>query len=257
VEIAYVDESGDSGYSGSRTYTLGCVLIECAQWPDAFDAFLGFRRFLKSNFGIRMRDEIKANYLLHGSGPLGRLNLGDHQRRAIYRQHMRLASKLPVQAFAVVIHKGQIRNQATINPRDVAWQFLLQRIERRSTTANTPILVMHDEGDSLNIRKLARKARRANIAGSAFGTGYLQVPARLLIDDPVARQSHQSYFVQLADLVAFAAYRRLYPPPVTRFPVCHEKMWDELGTARYVPATQLAVAHGVTQHQAVVSWPNS
>jgi len=203
-----------------------------------------------------MRDEIKSNYLLRGSGSLGRLALGEHQRRAIYRQHMRLASKLPVRAFAVVIRKERIRNRDSLNPRDIAWEFLLQRIERHSTTGNTPILIVHDEGDSLNIRKLARKARRANIAGSAFGTGHFQLPARLLIDDPVPRESHQSYFVQLADLVAFAAYRRLHPPPTTRFPVCHEKMWEELGAARHAPATQLAMAIGTTQHQAIVSWPN-
>jgi hypothetical protein len=252
MEIAYVDESGDSGYEGSQTYTLGCILIEDIRWPDALDIFDGFRRGLSKKFGIRVRDEIKADYLVRGSGPLKRLKLGDHQRRAIYLQHMRLARKLPVRAFGVVIHKGRIKRQATINPRDLAWDYLLQRIERYSTNENTPIIIMHDEGDSVNIRNLARKARRANSPGSAFGVGRLKLPARLLIDDPVSLQSHQSYFVQLADLVAYAAYRRHYPPPANRFAVCHESMWDELGTARYALAETIG---GKITHQAIVSWP--
>ncbi|MBB4687397.1 DUF3800 domain-containing protein [Amycolatopsis jiangsuensis] len=255
MEIAYVDESGDAGYGGSRTYTLGCVLIEDARWPAAFDAFLGFRRFIRARFGIRVRDEIKANYLLRGGGPLKRLQMGERQRRVIYRQHMRLAAKLPVKVFAVVVRKDLILKRS-MNPRDVAWEFLLQRIERHSTTNDLPMMVVHDEGDSLNIRGVARKARRANTAGSAFGTGRFRLPARLLIDDPVPRQSDQSYFVQLADLAAFAAYRRLYPPPRHRFAVCHEGMWDELGGARHAPANQLARSMGTGEHNGIVSWPN-
>lgn len=255
MEIAYVDESGDSGYEGSRTYTLGCVLIEDTSWPTAFDAFLGFRRFLRAKFGVRVRDEIKANYLVRGGGPLKRLGMGEGQRHAIFRQHMRLAGKLPVRALAVVVRKELVQKK-TMNPRDIAWEFLLQRIERHSTTNNRPVMVVHDEGDSLNIRGLARKARRANSAGSAFGTGRLRLPARLLVDDPVPRQSDQSFFLQLADLVAFAAYRRLYPPPARRLAVCHQGMWDELGTARHAPANKLARSQGTAEHNGIVSWPN-
>lgn len=254
MDLAYIDESGDAGYKGSRTYTLGCVLIEDNAWPDAFDAFLTFRRFLRDSFRIRVRDELKANFLLRGSGPLKDLKLGDQQRRAIYRQHMRLAKKLPVRVFAVVIRKEHIQKRS-LNPRDVAWEFLLQRIERHSTTNVSPIMVIHDEGDALDIRKLARKARRANTAGSAFGTQRFRLPARLLIDDPVPRQSDQSLFIQLADLAAFAAYRRLYPPPPGRYPVCHARMWDEIGQAQYTPATWLAASTGAAQHAAIVSWP--
>lgn len=250
--LAYVDESGDAGYAGSQTYTLACVLMDADAWPSAFDGFIAFRRFLRERFGIRVRAEIKANHLVRGNGAV--TGLGEGQRSVVFRQHMRLATKINVTVFAVVIEKGKI-NKRTLNPRDLAWEFLLQRLERTSTKSDEPVLLMHDEGDGLAIRKLARKARRAGRAGSAFGSGTLRTPFQLLIDDPVSRNSGQSYFVQLADLAAYAAFRRLHPPPAKRSSVCPQGMWDELGAATYVPANQLAASLVPEAPSGIVVWP--
>jgi hypothetical protein len=59
----------------------------------------------------------------------------------------------------------------------------------------------------------------------------------LLLDDPVPKRSSESYFIQLADLVAYAAYRKVFPPIARARPtVVPQTMWDELG-----PATLRAV----------------
>lgn len=97
----------------------------------------------------------------------------------------------------------------------------------------TQILIVHDEGDALTVRKRARKARRAGTAGSALGTGTLNVRFTQLLDDPVPRNSQQSYFLQLADMTAYAAFRRLCPPPARRTQIVPERMWDQLGDARF------------------------
>ncbi|MER7073232.1 DUF3800 domain-containing protein [Terrabacter sp. NPDC000476] len=253
--LAYIDESGDSGQTnGSNTYTLGCVLVRDTAWPDVFDNFLQFRRFVRARFGILLRDEIKANYLLRGGGDLKRFGFGEGIRHDIYRMHMRLAPKLGLQVFAVVIDKTKI--QVWRNPRDIAWGFLLQRLERMSTKSGEPIMVIHDEGDSHAIRGLARKARRANTPGSAFGVGHLSLPARLILDDPVPRNSSQSFFIQLADLSAYAAFRTVFPPNPKRATVCPPTMWGELGDARFADANKLAT--GVlarTAEPGVVVWP--
>jgi hypothetical protein len=254
VLLAYVDESGDSGYAGSMTYTLGCVLVEANDWPDRFDGFLAFRRFLRTQFGILMREEIKANYLIRGGGPLTSRGFGDQIRHDIYRQHMRLAPKLGLDVFAVVIEKQKIRVRR--NPRDIAWEFLLQRFERMGTEDGQRVMVVHDEGDALAVRGLVRKARRASTAGSAFGLGRLYLPARLIIDDPVSRDSGQSYFIQLSDLAAYAAFRTVHPPPPQRSPVCPASMWDELGGARFADANRLATGVlGRSAARGIVVWP--
>jgi len=252
VQIAYIDESGDSGQErGSKTYTLGCVLIRDTSWPDTFDGMLGFRRYLRSQFGIRLREEIKANFLLRGGGDLKRYGFGEKIRHDLYRSHMRIAAKLGIKAFAVVIDKPKIYSWR--DPRTIAWEFTLQRLERLSTKSGEPVLIMHDEGDSVAIRGLVRKARRSNTAGSAewMNPGSFRLPARLILDDAVPRDSSQSYFIQLADLCAYAAFRTVYAPG--RASVCPGSMWNELGGARLTEANQLAGSFGSAP--GVVVWP--
>ncbi len=252
--VAYVDESGDDGTKrgSSLTYALGCVVVESPDLASVFDNFIMFRRYVAASFGVPVRAEIKANYLLRNGGPLRASPLSERARFKLYRAHMRIQDKLGMKAFAVVIDKGEAANR--IGGRraasDIAWEFLLQRLER--SFRRSEVLVIHDEGDPLTIRKRARKARRAGIAGSAFGAGILKVPFRNLLDDPVPRDSKQSYFLQLADLNAYAAFRRLHPPPPARGKVVPARMWDYLEAAHMTAVRDTAKYPGPP---AIVPWP--
>lgn len=179
-----------------------------------------------------MRAEIKANYLLRNSGDLRRFGLGAGARRIIYRAHMQQLERLPARAFAVVVDKRKSA-PTTAGCFDLAWEALLQRLERTSTTEKATFAVVHDEGENDSIRRWVRKARRYLTAGSAFGTGSFQHAARLLVDDPVPRRSHHSYFVQAADLVAYAAFRAVIAPSPGIARVCPPDMWDEIGAATH------------------------
>lgn len=237
--IAYIDESGDTGdpaAGGTMTYSLGCVLVDADDWPDAFDRLLDFRRRIRTSFGVPMRAEIKANYLLRNSGDLRKLALGPGARHVIYRAHLRVLQDLPARAFAVVIDKrpGHLTPTKTF---DMAWETLFQRLERTSTNEKCTFMVCHDEGENDAVRKWARRSRRHLTAGSAYGTRNIRAAARLLVDDPVPRKSHHSYLIQAADLVAYAAFRANIPPGAGIARVCPTDMWDEIG-----PATHTAVA---------------
>jgi hypothetical protein len=218
-------------------------------WLNRFDRLIGFRRHLRKLFGVPVRAEIKANYLLRNGGPYFSKNpLSEPARRAIYRQSMRLQPKLGLDCFAVVIDKERAAEKYADRPvQEIAWEWLLQRLERRTHYESDHVLLVHDEGDQATIRKLARMTRRAGTAGSAFGTGRLSVPFERLIDDPVPRDSQQSYFLQLADLCAYAAFRKLYPPPPRTHQIVPQETWDELGAARFVAVTSgaspLAIVH--------------
>jgi len=239
--LAYVDESGNTGdvsSGGTVTYTLGCVLIDTDLWPSAFDEMLLFRRRLRSTFGLPMRTEIKANYLLRNSGDLRPLGLGPGARRIIYRAHMRILETLPARAFAIVVDKRPVRRPPA-GYFDLAWEGLLQRLERTSTAEKATFMVMHDEGEDDAIRRWVRRSRRYLTAGSAYGAGTFHNPARLLVDDPVARRSTQSYFIQMADLVAYAAFRAVVPPGPAIAKVCPQLMWDEIGTATHTAVSGL------------------
>jgi hypothetical protein len=245
MHLAYVDESGNSALPprGSQSYVLACVILEDRMWPDVFDDLIEYRRFLRANFGIPVRAELKANFLLHNGGPLRARPLGEAARFRIYRGFMRLQRQLDVKVFAVVVKKDVMQQRGPVrDPRDLAWEWLLQRFERFTTKTGTQLMVMHDEGEAARIVRAVRRARRAGTAGSALGTGTLRRPARLILDDPVSRHSEQSYLIQLADLNAYAAFRHVYPPPVRagRLNIVPQSTWAELGDARYEPVSGLA-----------------
>jgi Protein of unknown function (DUF3800) len=236
VFFAYVDESGNAGFPGFRTYVLGCVLVEDHHWPDTFDRLIEFRRWLRDSFGVPVRLEIKANYLLQNTGPFARLSLSESARFAIYRQAMRLQPKLDLHTFAVLVDKSNFDHQPSrAHGTRRGLGIPAATLERFTTRGNTHLHLSHDEGIGDQIRKWARKARRAGSAGSRYGAGVLKRPFGRLIDDPVSRNSAQSYFVQLADLSAYAAFRRLYPPPARPRQIVPQSMWDELGDARFAP----------------------
>ncbi|WP_237076659.1 DUF3800 domain-containing protein [Mycobacteroides abscessus] len=242
VIIAYVDESGNTGpvdSGGSATCTLGCVMLSADYWPQSFDAFIAFRRQLRDWFQIPMRAEIKANYLVRNSGDLRPLKLAPDQRFIVYRAHLHQLRVLRARAFGVVVDKARHPMQTPTQYFDLAWEGLLQRLERTSAAKEQVFCLLHDQGENDAIRRWTRKARRHLPAGSAFGTGSLLRKASLLVDDPVPVKSSSSYFIQMADLVAYTAFRAHLAPGPNVARVCPQSMWDEIGPATFTAATGL------------------
>ena len=256
VILAYFDESGDSGQKGgSATYTLGGVLIDADQWADSFDKAVALRRELRDEYGLLLRHEVKANSLIRGSGDLTKLNLTPDQRHDIWVRHLRLLEDVGARVYAVVIRKEAIHTWR--NPQETAWEYALQRLERVTTQEKDTCMVIHDEGDNLGVRSIFRRARRVNRPGSAFGDTHLpNMPSRRILDDPVPRNSTGSYFIQMADLVAYAGYRTVVPPSAGPGRVCPGAIWDELGDARWSNANQVARgARARPDRPGVVVWP--
>lgn len=259
VLFAYFDESGDSGqHKGSATYTLGGLLISADAWPDAFDKVLTFRRSLRKDYGILLSHEIKAHSLIRGGGDLKNLGLSPAQRKDVWVKHLELLHELDcVRAYAVVIQKE--RMQVWRDPRDVAWAFALQRLQQVTDAEKETVLIVHDEGDNAGVRGLVRKARRLNVPGSAFGVGNLgNRPIRRILDDAVPRNSKESFFVQMADLIAYSAFRTVIRPGSGAGLVCPQNMWSNLRDARWGDANRLARgAMGRSDQAGVVVWPKS
>jgi hypothetical protein len=207
---------------GSGTYTLACVLVPADSWTQRLDVLIQMRRSIGKRYGIRLRDEIKANYLLRSRGDLKRYGLGDGQSRDIYQTHMRHLILVSSGVFAVVVDKRKMAKPR--DPSEIAWKYLMQRLRERSSRSGVPVCIVHDEGEDGKIKSWHRAFRR--VSWDASGA---MVPAPFFVEDPVPRKSHDSYFLQLADLCAYAAYRRIVPPTGKAGSVCNEKMWGEMG----------------------------
>lgn len=129
--------------------------------------------------------------------------------------------------------------------RTWAWEFAIQRLERFGTDEEENVHVLPDEGHGYFIRSKLRAMWRHSAPPSAFGSGILDRKAANIVEDSSDRRSHESYFVQLADLNAYAAFRHVHPRPHFDGTV-----WDELGDSRH---TQVNDVRGGPP--AIVSWP--
>jgi hypothetical protein len=223
--FAYFDESGDPGRINSPTlgFSLSAVLVHDKDWLNLLDNMKKYRGFLRDTFGLKLHDEIKANYMIHGKHAFEKLS--DDVRRRIYRGLMRFQLKCEkIRTFAVVVKK---QAGADYDVRLKAWTLAIERLERFGKSKNENLHVLPDSGSGDFVRGLIRKMRRHNIVPSAFGGKPLERNADNIIEDSSERLSHESYFIQLADLNAYAAYRCVFP--IAPF---DGSMWNELGCAR-------------------------
>jgi hypothetical protein len=69
-----------------------------------------------------------------------------------------------------------------------------------------------------------RRIRRIQKVKGFYG-GELNIEARHLIEDPHDKESHKSYFIQLADLNSYAAHRYKEIAPNRKAP---DGLWDIL-----------------------------
>jgi hypothetical protein len=225
--------------SAVPTYTVGVVFIHARDWVAEFERLLTFRRYLRDQFGLKLRSEVKGSELAKGTGPWVGLSLPDRTRKRIYRSFMRLQHRGGViKTCAVVIDKSDPRADTTDKARERAWRYAFQRVEHFATDAGETVMLIPDSGQYSWLRALARQMRRISFVGSYFvpGTTIRRDLLNVLIDDPVDRDSEESFFIQLADLNAYAAYRNRRPDPA--FPVA---MWNELGNAILLEANKLQI----------------
>lgn len=109
--------------------------------------------------------------------------------------------------------RGLSQNQIHLK----AYSRVQERLQKRASSSGSQILIVADEGKEKELTRLARKSKVWNPVGSMFGSwedgsAYKNIPNDRLIEDPFFKSSHQSYFLQAADFVAFALLKSEVPP---------------------------------------------
>jgi len=175
-----------------------------------------------------------------------------HDRSRIFEGLLGLVASLP----NVMVINVCLETIGRANPQLDAWDRLLNRIERtlleierrelplreellaqlpqelgdgvrlplarRLNAYRSRALIFADQGSEQEITKALRRMHVFNPIPSRFGQwpGSLKaknIPVQRVIEDPVFKESHQSYFIQLADCVAFSLLKREVPPtPLVR-----------------------------------------
>lgn len=231
--LCYFDESGDAGVPSASLnppttwFVLNGLVIDDADWLGVLDALVTLRKQLRDNYGLPPRDELKGVHFRSGKGIFRGRGIARPKRMKIYRSIMNFQSTLPVTTFSVAVAK-QAAAAKGWDPRFCAWTFALQRLDTICRKGDDRCIIFPDEGHGFFIRQRIRAMRRYHYIPKHYGPGSFQLPTSRVIEDPNDRKSQDSYFVQLADLTAYASHRSAYIHPVRKMAT---DVWDNLHTA--------------------------
>lgn len=258
MRFIYIDESGDSGfrepdgYTRTEAYTLAALTVSDTEWLWTLNALIDFRKFLNKRYGLRMGDELRAYDLVNGEGDFKRLGLSDATRLKIFRKSLTLLDRLgTINVWAIVIDKRAWRaRNYRMGITEGAWSNMIERLERYTDRMKEHCVVYPDQGKERIVRGIFRRLRRFSRPNSAFGNSRLQRDARLVLEDPNFRISKASYFVQFADLISYAATKRVFPKSYFG-----NTYWDFLGNSRDLYVNSLAVRRGRNLPKGIVLKP--
>lgn len=221
----YVDESGDPGdfdpmipNTGSQHYIVSGVIVNSNQWRPYLNELVQFKRYAKTTYGLGIRSELHGAELIRirGTSPKDYKTISKARRIQLYNDALtNLGVNLPdIQIINVHLNKPNPRTGSrpfTGDVQEVVWQRLIERYERFLKSRSDQGLIFADQTNEAKIRKLLRKMRLHHYVPSAYGTRGLSANASSILEDPNMRSSDQSLFIQVADLVSHALYRKLYP----------------------------------------------
>ena len=208
--IAYYDETGDDGFPkySSPLFVLSALYLHYLNWQPSFEKIHNFRRGLKERFGLPVRLELHTKPFLLNKNPYRALGLSPTDRVEIVSLFCDLVAALEIRIINVVIVKPRIQS-AKYPVLDTALKYSIQRIENDLAPDLHPdrkFLIITDPGRVGKMLKTARRMRRINFIPSQFAPRPYRREIRTLIEDPLPKDSRESYFIQLADTVSFIVY---------------------------------------------------
>ena len=216
--FAYIDESKFD----NKFYVYSAVVAESDAWNEAFLATKEMRYSLKNNYGIYIKKELHAWKFAAGKGQIANHPIDKKSRAAIYCEILSFIAK-----------SGFFRVLSSVNTNELyAFERLINRINRTADAQKTNAILICDEGQEAVFTRRIRRMRVFNGIPSnqgAWNTGEMakNIPTRFIIEDPFFKESSSSYFVQLADFVAYALLRMELPIP-SRTELGYDKMYEIL-----------------------------
>ena len=123
----------------------------------------------------------------------------------ILEKFIRHISILDVKVISIVINKAR----CTLPVLDQAVTFNVQRIENDLSEDGNPhhcFLLITDQGRLEPMVKVCRKIQVTNPVPSKNNGGPLHSPNQFLLEDPLEKDSRQSYFLQMSDAISFVVY---------------------------------------------------
>ncbi|MCP4165546.1 MAG: DUF3800 domain-containing protein [Chloroflexi bacterium] len=210
MHIVYYDESGDDGFPrySSSFFILTALYFHYLNWKPMFEEIRDFRRDLKSSFGIPIKTEMHTKQFMLNKQPYRAMTLAEQQRLDIVGLFCDLIASLDVRVINIVIVKPRIV-KSTYQVLDTALTYSVQRIENDLDPTKNPeqrFMIISDSGRVGKMRRTTRRIQKVNFIPSKYETHSYRRDIKALIEDPLPKDSKESYFIQLADLVSYIVH---------------------------------------------------
>lgn len=203
VRLFYID---DSGAQSARLVVYGWVELLVPDWRPALRSWLDWRKQLNTRTGLSASYELHATRFANGRGRPTKTDWDHHKanRSTVMVDALNAIAAMPGVRAGAVCHDTTGSRYA--DAKAALYADLITMIDGRLAEAGEHGLVIMD-GDGTD--PSYRHAHRG-----------LELATRDLVEAPFFQGSHLSQWVQVADLVAYAAYQCVLRAPGK------ELMWD-------------------------------
>jgi len=203
--LAYYDESGDDGYpkTSSPFFVLSVVYQHHLVWKENYERVKEFKRQIAKDFPFPFHEELHTREFLLNKNPYFFWAISDAERVNVIDLYCQLCAQLNLKIINVVIVKPRIPEGSEFNVLDTALTYSIQRIENDlNPEPQNRFMVITDWGRVGKMRKTTRRVQKINFIPSKFGSAPRRQEIKRLIEDPLPKDSSESYFIQLADMAA-------------------------------------------------------
>jgi Protein of unknown function (DUF3800) len=183
-------------------------------WQESYDLADQWRRSLSKAHQIRFRQELHAHEILGRKGLLHKehRNLTVHEANSLYSDALSSLNFLENDSIFTV---SATADSDVLGNRgmDACLVTMFQRLKRQAEALKTNGIMFFDEGHKEYIRQF-RKARNYLPTGSAYGSWgdgrpTKNMPLDMFPKDANIKHSDLSYFIQMADLIVYAAKTKI------------------------------------------------
>lgn len=197
MHLVYIDDSYER-----PTQTYAAVAVAASSWRASFGRLLNWRRELKRTDGIFVRKEFHATEFVAGRGNIGDRIVTKYRRSQIFRE-----------AFTVLNGMQGLKVFTSCRTTKPEWAFerLVTRIHKTMEAWDSHAILIVDEGKEAEMTRLCRKMAVFNPVPVYTGPRTLvtqNVATQRILEDPFFKDSSKSFFVQMADFVAYGLLRR-------------------------------------------------
>lgn len=185
MHLFYIDESADE-----KLFVLAALALPATYWKTIFDKVRQFRLDLQHTDGIDIHAEFHAWKFVSGRGNIAESIVTKGRRCQIFQDTLRMVTTLP-----------GVKLVTTVSPssqEEAGFERLLLSIQQIMEAEDSYAVLICDQGKETPYTRYAHALRASGAIDN-------------ILEEPLFKDSAQSYLIQLSDFCAYALLRQEHP----------------------------------------------